>query len=351
MPVTGETLTPLNPKVHVSSIGQSQSKAEVSTWQQELASAVRTPEDLCSRLGLSIESVSSKASETFPVVVTESFLKRMEVGNPRDPLLLQVLPVAEEEQSATGFVSDPTGDLQAQSTEGLLRKYTGRALLVLTGTCAIHCRYCFRREFPYDLAPKSLAAWELAFEEIAADETLSEVILSGGDPLVWNDHKLQQLVDRIEQIPHVQRLRIHSRIPIVLPNRITEELIQTLHNTRLQVVMVIHSNHRNELQGDCLDQITRLQQQGIPLLNQAVLLRGINDSVEALVDLCEHCANFGVMPYYLHQLDRVSGASHFEVPMEEGKQLVDELRKRLPGYAVPRYVQEVPGALSKQPIE
>ena len=285
------------------------------------------------------------------MVVTESFLKRIEVGNPRDPLLLQVLPVADEEQSVTGFVSDPTGDLQAQSTEGLLRKYTGRAPLVLNGTCAIHCRYCFRREFPYDLAPKSLAAWEPAFEEIAADETLSEVILSGGDPLIWNDHKLRQLIDRIEQIPHVQRLRIHSRIPIVLPSRITEELIQALRKTRLHVVMVIHSNHRNELQGDCLDQLALLQQQGIPLLNQAVLLRGVNDSVEALVDLCEHCANIGVMPYYLHQLDRVSGASHFEVPMEEGKKLVEELRERLPGYAVPRYVQEVPGALSKQPIE
>lgn len=246
-----------------------------------------------------------------------------------------------------GGLMDPVGDLAAQRLPGLLQKYHGRVLLVTTGACAVHCRYCFRRHYPYDTAPKTLAAWQPALDEIAADESISEVILSGGDPLTLKDSLLAALAERLAEIPHLRRLRVHTRLPLMIPERVNEELLAWLRGTRLSPVMVIHANHANELSGDAADAVQRLVAAGIPTLNQTVLLRGINDEVETLAALSERLLDLGAMPYYLHQLDRVAGALHFEVPQERGRELVAALRARLPGYAVPRYVQERPGETSK----
>ena len=220
-----------------------------------------------------------------------------------------------------------------------------------TGACAVHCRYCFRRHYPYGDEPKRLADWESAFKTIAADTTLHEVILSGGDPLMLTDARLQALCDRIAAIPHVTRLRLHTRLPIVLPERVTPRLLEILHAAGPTPIVVVHANHPQELAGTCADALRRLVRGGITVLNQAVLLRGVNDSVEAQAGLCEGLVDVGVIPYYLHQLDRVAGAAHFEVPEETGKALIAQLRRRLPGYAVPRYVRETAGGEFKEIIE
>jgi EF-P beta-lysylation protein EpmB len=271
----------------------------------------------------------------------------MRPGDPADPLLRQVLPLDAETRPADGFAPDPVGDLDAQLTPGLLHKYHGRALLVTTGACAVHCRYCFRRHFPYSDAPKGLAAWDAALETIADDRSIHEVILSGGDPLTLVDPTLAALADRIAAIGHVARLRVHTRLPVVIPSRVTDELIGWLTGTRLTPIVVLHANHANELAGEVPAAIARLADAGVPLLNQAVLLRGVNDLIDSQAALCERLVNLRVMPYYLHQLDRVAGAAHFETPVDEGRQIVAALRVRLPGYAVPRYVQEVAGATGK----
>lgn len=321
-----------------------------SVWQQDLKQAIRTVDELCERMGLDPQAGNYAASEPFSVVVPESFLKRMKFGDPSDPLLRQVLPVMGENDSTPGFVSDPVGDLVARREKGLLQKYRGRALLIVNGVCAIHCRYCFRREYPYLKEPKSLEDWQPALDAITADDSLNEVILSGGDPLMMSDTRLAQLIEGIAEIDHIERIRIHSRLPIVLPSRVDQSLIDAISATRLQPVFVVHANHPAELVNDCAVALRRLVQSGIPTLNQAVLLRGINDSVESLERLCKRCVNLGVMPYYLHQLDRVSGAAHFEVPIETGRLLVEQLRERLPGYAVPKYVHEIVGESSKTPL-
>lgn len=271
----------------------------------------------------------------------------MRHGDPHDPLLRQVLPLDIEMEPAPGFTSDPVGDDAAKLQPGLLQKYRGRALLITTGACAVHCRYCFRRHFPYSESPRSLTAWQGVLEQIAADSTIDEVILSGGDPLTLVDTHLAELARRMAEIPHVRRLRIHTRLPIIIPQRVTDELLAWLRGTRLSPIMVVHANHGQELDDDVLEALARLVDSGVPVLNQAVLLRGVNDSVDALAELCTKLVNARVMPYYLHQLDRVAGAAHFEVPIERGRELLEQLRGRLPGYAVPRYVIEQPGEVSK----
>jgi EF-P beta-lysylation protein EpmB len=272
----------------------------------------------------------------------------MRKGDPSDPLLRQVLPLADELDNTPGFSSDAVGDSEALLTPGLLQKYHGRALLITTGACAIHCRYCFRREYPYSESPKSAADWRPALDRIAADSSIDEVILSGGDPLTLSDNHLAELAGRIARIPHVQRLRIHTRLPIVIPSRVTSELIDWLRSTRLTAIVVIHANHANELDDATSAAIGKLIDSGIPLLNQTVLLRGINDHAEALINLSRSLINLRVIPYYLHQLDRVRGAAHFEVPIARGLELIAAMRKVLPGYAVPRYVQEIAGRRHKE---
>jgi EF-P beta-lysylation protein EpmB len=315
--------------------------------------AVRDPDELCRLLDLPVEfaSAAKEASQHFRLFAPRGFVARMRPGDRNDPLLRQVLPLAEEMADVPGFTEDPVRDDLAERQPGLLHKYQGRVLLVTTGTCAVHCRYCFRRHFPYDETPRSVADWQPALDEVRADESLHEVILSGGDPLTIVDATLSELIDLLANIPHVRRLRIHTRLPIVIPERVTNELIDILRGSRLTSIVVLHANHANELDSQVASAIGPFSDAGIVLLNQAVLLAGINDSVNAQVALCERLVDLRVLPYYLHQLDRVAGAAHFQVAIEEGRRIVRELRERLPGYAVPRYAVEVPGASSKTILE
>ncbi len=323
-------------------------------WQKELAEAIRTPAELLARLSLPVDThlLSADAHVEFPLRVPASFLARMTVGDSEDPLLRQVLPTAEETTLGRDWPADAVGDEQARAVPGLLHKYAGRALLILTGECAVHCRYCFRRHYPYHTEPKSLRDFEPAWQYLRDDPSIDEVILSGGDPLIWSDHRLRELIERLAEIPHLTRLRIHSRLPIVLPSRVTEGLLALLRATRLQPVVVVHANHAREIAGDCQSALRRLVQNGVgPVLNQAVLLAGVNDTVDSQFELCRALVEIGVLPYYLHQLDRVRGTSHFEVRDDLAMTLLEELRERLPGYAIPRLVREVAGAASKLPAD
>jgi EF-P beta-lysylation protein EpmB len=314
--------------------------------------AIRNPDTLIDRLGLpdNLRPAARQAAMRFPVMVPESYLRRMRRGDPTDPLLRQVLPTGEELIDVAGFVEDPVGDAAARTAPGLLHKYHGRALLIATGSCAVHCRYCFRREYPYGHEPRRLVDWSPAIDALAADESLHEVILSGGDPLMLTDARLAEMIARLAAIPHVRRLRVHSRLPIVLPDRVTPELIGVLRGSRLTPIMVVHANHPAEIVGDCREALAALVQSGITTLNQAVLLRWINDDADVLAELCERLIDVGVLPYYLHQLDRVRGAGHFEARVDQGIELIEELRRRLPGYAVPRYVRETAGEPFKSTI-
>jgi len=321
-------------------------------WHRSLAAAVRDPDELLELLRLPDEyrEPARRAAKQFPLLVPRSYLSRIEPGNPRDPLLLQILPLGAEQVSVAGFEHDPVGDASARRAPGLLCKYTGRALMIATSACAVHCRYCFRRHYPYGEEPRRIEDWEPALAALSADTTLLEVILSGGDPLMLTDDRLSALIDRLEDVSHLRRLRIHTRLPIVLPNRVTASLTERLACSRLTSIVVVHANHPREIAGDCTAALRSLVQSGTAVFNQSVLLRGINDTVDVLEELSERLIALGVMPYYLHQLDRVSGAAHFEVPETKGRQLVEELRKRLPGYAVPRYVREFSGQEHKIPL-
>jgi L-lysine 2,3-aminomutase len=323
-----------------------------ASWLQALKDAVRDPVELCRLVGLPAhyEEAARLAAVSFPVFAPRGWIARIRFGNPHDPLLRQVLPLGEELSWPAEFSVDPVGDRAARRSPGLLHKYSGRVLLVTTGACAVHCRYCFRRHFPYSESPRGLENWQPALDEIAADPEIAEVILSGGDPLMIVDESLARLAERLAQIPHVQRLRVHTRLPIMIPERVTDELVGWLRGGRLTPIVVVHANHAAELDEPVARALGRLADAGVPLLNQTVLLRGVNDSVEALAALSERLVELRVMPYYLHQLDRVSGAAHFEVPESTGRELVEQLRCQVAGYAVPRYVREVPGAPYKVPL-
>jgi len=323
--------------------------AEVS-WQQAMRLAVRDSAELCRRLKLPESLGNTAAAESFPVFVPLEFLSRMQAGDRSDPLLKQVLAASEEVSPVEGFVADPLAEASASTLPGLLHKYPGRALLVTTGACAIHCRYCFRRHFPYDEVPKGAAAWQPAVDRIAADDSIQEVLLSGGDPLTLVDPLLARLVASLDAIPHVRRIRVHTRLPIVIPQRITQSLIEIFRSARATTWFVVHCNHAAELDSATLASLGRLIDAGIPVLNQAVLLRGVNDSLEALERLSLRLVDHRIQPYYLHQLDRVAGAAHFEVSEATGLRLVEQLRGRIPGYAMPQYVREIPHQASKLPV-
>lgn len=312
--------------------------------------AIRDPAKLRAALNLPAACGVATAAADFPVFVPPSYLARIERGNPADPLLVQVWPAAAEDAAVAGFVSDPVDDAASALQPGLLKKYAGRALMIVTGACAVHCRYCFRRHFPYHETPPTEAAWSAALAAVAADPSIDEIILSGGDPLTVTDDRLASLAASLAQIPHLRRLRVHTRLPIMIPSRVTDALLAWLAGTRLTPVMVIHANHAQELDAEVAAATRRLREAGVLLLNQSVLLRGVNDTAAALVALSERLIDLGVTPYYLHQLDRVRGAAHFEVPLAEGRSLLADLRRRLPGYAVPQYVQEQPGAPHKTPL-
>lgn len=281
-------------------------------------------------------------------MVPLSYVSRMRAGDPHDPLLRQVLPIAAEQLPMAGWTTDPVGDLASKAGQGVLQKYNGRVLMILTGACAIHCRYCFRRHYPYADESAGPREWASAVESIAADKSIEEVILSGGDPLVLDDVLLAEFLAAIEPIKHLKRLRIHTRLPIVIPDRATDALAQLIDSGRLTKLLVLHANHANELTGDARLAIEKLANTNAMLLNQAVLLRGVNDSLAAQRTLCQRLVELRVMPYYLHQLDRVTGAAHFETPLAKGLDIVRRLRAELPGYMVPRYVQEIAGEPNKR---
>ncbi|MFO1001077.1 MAG: EF-P beta-lysylation protein EpmB [Planctomycetaceae bacterium] len=347
-----------------SGIAPSSGISSGGSWQRELAGAIRSAEDLLLRLGLvqpqeALETAFSRLGipdhnadflRRFPVLVPENFLTRMRPGDASDPLLRQVLPLTAEADVVEGFVADAVGDLVARRTDGVIQKYEGRVLLIAASACAVHCRYCFRRDYPYEAEPRRLDDWQPAIAEIASDTTITEVIFSGGDPWMLSDQRLKALCLAIDAIPHIERIRFHTRLPIVLPSRVTEELLTGLRDFRSQAIVVVHANHANEIVGDCETALRTIVRAGIPVLNQSVLLAGVNDSVDTLESLSRRLVNIGVIPYYLHQLDQVSGTAHFKVATSRGLELLDELSSRLPGYAVPRYVQEVPGRTGKTPI-
>lgn len=321
------------------------------TWVAELKSGYSDPLDLLRDLGIAraATTVDLAAATHFHFRVPRAFAERMQRGNPRDPLLLQVLPRRAELTPAAGFSHDPVGDTDAARSPGLLHKYHGRALLILTGGCAIQCRYCFRREYPY-AAAVGRAPLTAALDLIARDPSIAEVILSGGDPLLHDDAMLSDLVIRLAALPHVRRVRIHTRLPIVIPTRVTATLIAALTQTRLQAVMVVHANHAQEIDRAVVAACQALRAAGITLLNQAVLLREINDAVETLAALSEQLFAAGILPYYVHLLDRVHGTAHFEVSDETARRLQAALRTRLPGYLMPRFVREVAGHPHKLPL-
>jgi EF-P beta-lysylation protein EpmB len=334
-------------------ITASPSTKHTPLWQCELARAVSDPAELLQRLKLDTALLPSarRAARLFPLRVPQGFIARMKPGDAGDPLLRQVLPLDAEFAPAPGFAEDPVGDRDAMPLPGVLHKYRGRVLLIATGACAVHCRYCFRRHFPYSDAHAAAGSWAASLDYIARDTSIREVILSGGDPLSLNDRRLQELVLRIEAITHVQRLRIHTRYPVVLPERIDDALLAWLRVCRLKKIVVIHANHANEIDVTVVRGLERLALANTLLLNQSVLLRGVNDSVETLSALSETLFAAGVLPYYLHQLDKVRGAAHFEVSTQRATQLARELNALLPGYLVPRLVTEQAGAPGKLPVD
>ena len=319
-------------------------------WQQSLRTAIHTPEELCKILQLpdAYCSAARRAAKDFRLFVPREYVAKIPPGDPKHPLLRQVLPLADETSTDEGFSRDPVGDSEALLTSGLLQKYESRALLVVTGACAVHCRYCFRRYFPYGSVPKGEDNWQPALNKIAEDSSIDEVILSGGDPWMLADSRLQSLTEKIAQISHIRRLRIHSRLPSMIPSRVTDALLHTLTGTRLTTVLVVHINHALEIDKQVAVALHKLVGSGTVVLNQSVLLKGVNDSAAALESLCRELVNLRVMPYYLHQLDRVEGSMHFEVSDRRAKQIISTLRSRLPGYAVPRLVRERAGGTSKE---
>jgi EF-P beta-lysylation protein EpmB len=325
---------------------------QTNDWRKALSQAVRDPAELLELLALppGLLPAAQQAAARFPLRVPRSYVARMQKGDPADPLLRQVLPLGEELVVTDGFTTDPVGDLDAMAVPGLLHKYAGRVLLITTAACGVHCRYCFRRHFPYREANAASLDWQPALDYIAADPSIREVILSGGDPLSLSDQRLSQLVAQLAAIPHLQRLRLHTRQVIVLPQRVDAALLNWLADRRLQTVMVVHANHANEINQEVSAALLRLKETGVTLLNQAVLLKGVNDDVQVLAALSERLFAAQVLPYYLHQLDRVQGARHFEVSDNQALKLVDELRDRLPGYLVPRLVREQAGQMAKIPL-
>ncbi|MEM0924765.1 MAG: EF-P beta-lysylation protein EpmB [Planctomycetota bacterium] len=319
-------------------------------WQVAMKRAIRSQAKLREIVGLPVES-GHASDEDFATFVPLEMVSRIRYGDPNDPILRQVLATPQEQVRVEGFSNDPVGDLDASIGGGLIQKYAGRALLVTHGACAVHCRYCFRREFPYSDVSALRKGWKTAIELIRADETIQEVLLSGGDPLTLTDSKLDELIGQIESIAHVRRLRFHSRLPIASPQRLTDPLIRRLASSRLLCWFVVHANHAAEIDAAVAASLGRLRDAGIPVLNQSVLLAGVNHDVDTLVQLSERLIDLGVQPYYLHQLDQVHGASHFWVDPETGKQLIRAMRERLPGYAIPTYVSEVSGRPSKSPVD
>ena len=326
-----------------------QQPAAPMTWQQEFADSITDPVELADILQLSsdwLEGARAAAAQ-FGLRVPRSFVARMQPGNLADPLLRQILPIGAELDRTPGYVSDPLQEGEAGLAPGLLKKYAHRALMITTEACAVHCRYCFRREFPYADQQGDLGRWRDAISAIAADNSIREVILSGGDPLSLTNARLKSLTDALRGSAHIEWLRIHTRNAIVLPSRVDDGFVEWIASLPWRVTIVLHVNHANELQGDAADAISKLRSTGALLLNQAVLLRGVNDEAATLIALSKRLHDLGVSPYYLHLLDRVNGTAHFEVSEARGKELVTAMAEALPGFLVPKLAREIPGREAK----
>jgi len=322
------------------------------SWQDELARAISDPRKLFALLELDTATLASvlPAHKDFKLKVPHPYLKKIRRGDINDPLLRQVLPIGNELAEMPGYHTDPLAESMANPMPGLIHKYHGRVLLVVSPACAIHCRYCFRRHFPYQNNNPGRQQWQRPLDYIAMNPSINEVIFSGGDPLAANDQHLRWLTEQIASIAHVKRLRVHTRLPVVIPSRITADCVKWLTETRLQSIVVLHINHPNELGNDVQEAVARLKSAGIDVLNQTVLLNGVNARADTLISLSEKLYETGILPYYLHVLDAVQGAEHFAVKDEKVKELQQQMLARLPGYLVPRIVIEKPGAASKLPV-
>lgn len=321
-------------------------------WLKQLANGISDPQKLLEQLEIDPEPWQNgfDARKLFAQRVPQSFVERMQKGNPFDPLLRQVLPLSAEFEVHPGYSNDP---LQEQNNDipGLLHKYRNRALMIVKGGCAINCRYCFRRHFPYQENKGNKTTWQQSLDYLAQHDELNEVILSGGDPLMAKDDELRWLIDHIADIPHIKRLRIHSRLPVVIPARVTEELVSLLAGTRLQVILVTHINHAQEINQELSDALSKLKRVGVTLLNQGVMLKGVNDSVDAQVQLSEALFDSGVLPYYIHVLDKVQGAAHFFISDQQAKAIMAGVIERVSGYLVPKLTREIGGRSSKTPLD
>lgn len=322
-------------------------------WQSQLSDLITEPAELLELLQLQPDQLLSGAllaSQQFKLRVPRAFVEKMQLANPLDPLLLQVLPHHLELAEHPDFVTDPLGEEAANQLAGVLHKYSSRFLLTLTGACAVHCRYCFRRHFPYQENLPKNEDWPGIRDYLLAHPSINEVILSGGDPLTLSERKLALWLDRLESLEQINTLRIHSRVPIVIPERISDEFLALFKGRRFKVVLVVHSNHAAELDDFTCSQLLRVAEQGILLLNQTVLLKGVNDNLQSLVQLSQRLFTANVMPYYLHVLDKVKGAQHFDIAAETTNALYQQLLANLPGYLVPKLVREIAGEPNKTPL-
>lgn len=326
---------------------------KTAPWQAALINAITDPKELLTLLELDDHLLkgATAASKLFPLKVPRGFLSRIEKGNPHDPLLKQILPLLNEEDIVEGYYQDPLQESNANPLPGLLHKYQGRVLVTLTGTCSVNCRFCFRRHFPYSANNPGAEGWEKTLEYIATDPSITEVILSGGDPLIANEQILFNFTNQLNQIAHVKRLRIHSRVPIFLPERITPEFLQWVQQLKQKLIFVLHCNHPHEINDSVGSALQQLDQNKVTLLNQSVLLKGVNDHADTLVELSEKLFDHNIQPYYLHILDKTSGTAHFDIPLDEARQLHQEMNQRLPGYLVPKLVSEQPGAPAKMGVQ
>ena len=323
-----------------------------SDWKTELSHCVNSIDELLNQLGLRAEDLNAteQAANEFSIKVPQSFVQLMEYGNPNDPLLKQVLPITSELQVDNNFSTDPVDESSFNPVPGIVHKYRNRVLMIISPNCAINCRYCFRRHFPYDENRQSKQQWLKALDYLKTKPEINEVIFSGGDPLAANDHFLRWLTAEIESIQHIKRLRIHTRLPVVIPSRVDDQLLTWLGNTRLKPTLVLHINHANEIDEALRQGVDRLKKSGITVLNQSVLLKGINDNSDQLISLSEKLFDAGIMPYYLHMLDPVQGASHFDVSMDRAVEIFRQIQTELPGFLVPKLVQERAGERSKSLI-
>lgn len=320
-----------------------------TSWSQHLTQAITSLDDLIKSLGLSKDLITQgqDAQHSFKLLVPRPYLSRMEYGNPNDPLLLQILPNALETKSVIGYTKDPLEEADHNPQKAIVHKYKRRLLVITTGTCAVNCRYCFRRHFPYGDNQLAQAEWQSVINYLTAHPDVNEVILSGGDPLMMKDALLADKVRQIEALPQIKRLRIHSRLPVVIPARVCDDMFDWINKSRLDIIMVWHINHANEMDAELAQAAFKLKQAGVTLLNQGVLLKGINDSVEAQVNLSEAVFDAGILPYYMFTLDPVEGAAHFDITVEEAQKLMGKVAAELPGYLVPKLAKEIPGKTSK----